>query len=174
MKKALLLNADWSPLNFVNERRAFNLVYKGRAEIVVFNDSPSTWDEYITTVSAKYPKPATIRLLTRVSRRWCPARFRKRIMFNRDNWTCQCCGKKLHYHNGTLDHVVPKSKGGKTTWKNCVSACRTCNDNKGNLSLADSGMTLLKTPAEPGPTHFWDSTTVNVFHPHWDIFVPNR
>jgi 5-methylcytosine-specific restriction endonuclease McrA len=173
MKRALLLNADWSPLHFINERRAFNLVYKGRAEIVLFDDRLSIWDDYIMTPSMKYENPATIRLLTRISKKWKPPRFRKRVLFNRDNWTCQYCNKKLFHHNVTIDHVLPKSKGGVTSWRNCVASCKPCNKRKGDKLLSDFDMQLKKKPVEPSALHYWDESKGTIIHPDWNTFVPS-
>ena len=75
MKRVLLLNSDYSPMHFISEMRAFSLVFKGRAEVLDMGGKPSVWSEEIRTSNASFKIPATIRLLTRVNRKWMPPRF---------------------------------------------------------------------------------------------------
>ena len=172
MKHALLLNADWTPLNFVSDTRALRLLYKGRAEVINFDDSPSEWEEYIASTTSKYKIPATIRLLTRVQRKWKAPRFRKWVLFNRDDWQRQYCGTGLDWRTATIDHVHPRCRGGLTTWKNCVTSCIRCNHKKGSKHLSESGLLLKKRPAEPQPNHFWDiRKTSSLWHPDWGAFL---
>lgn len=176
MKKTLLLNSDWSPLNFVSPFRALNLLLCGRAELISMDDRPSCWDEKINSVSMSYEMPATLRLLQRVNRQYNAPRFRKKVLFNRDNWQCQYCGVRLDWSSVTIDHVKPKSKGGITSWKNCVAACKRCNIKKGCKSPSEVGMTLRNTPNDPKIIHFWewDFTSHNngslSWHPDWLLF----
>jgi len=174
MPRVLLLNADWSPLQFITDIRALRLLMKGRAEVITLDETPSMWDEYYTTVSSNYQIPATIRLNFRVSVNPSVARFRKRILYNRDDWSCQYCNKKLGWSNVTIDHVVPKCRGGKTTWKNCVVCCKICNRNKGSKLLHEANMKLLKQPSEPKLIHFWNLSEKQSWHNDWTTFVNPR
>jgi len=171
VKRTLLLNNDWSPLNFVSDVRALSLVVRGRAEVITVTDSPSTWDEKIRTPSRDFEVPATIRLLSRVQRRWSAPRFRKKVLFNRDGWQCQYCCTNLDWHTITIDHVVPRSRGGATSWKNCVASCRKCNAKKGSKMLQDAGMRLVKIPSEPKVTHYWEVKGTSLWHPDWNSFL---
>jgi hypothetical protein len=171
MTRVLLLNADWSPLQFISSMRALRLLMKGRAEVITLAESPSVWNEYYTTVSKSFQIPATIRLHFRVHVNPSVARFRKRILYNRDNWSCQYCNKKLNWNNVTIDHVLPKCKGGKTTWKNCVVCCKICNRNKGSKLPHEANMKLLKQPSEPRIVHFWNLNDDHNWHNDWTIFV---
>lgn len=172
MKHALLLNADWTPLNFVSDARALRLLFKGRAEVIAFDNTLSEWDEYFGTTSRKYKIPATIRLLVRVNRKWKMPRFRKWVLFNRDEWQCQYCGISLDWKTATIDHVKPRSRGGPTSWNNCVTSCKKCNHKKGPKFLTEAGMSLKKKPSDPQPNHFWDITrTTSMWHPDWDVFL---
>lgn len=173
MKKVLLLNSDWLPLNFVSGMRALNLLLKGRVEVISSGDKPSLWDEAFTTSSKSYPIPATVRLLERVNRRYTAPRFKKRVLFNRDNWQCQYCGVKLDWASITIDHIVPRCRGGSTSWKNCVASCRRCNMKKGSRPLSETGMQLRKNPSEPKVTHYWEFSYVTNWHSDWDIFFTN-
>ena len=75
--------------------------------------------------------------------------FSRRNLFIRDRNTCQICGHRFKTDDLTMDHVIPKSKGGKVTWKNIVLACQSCNNRRGNKSLAEAGMKLIREPFEP-------------------------
>lgn len=175
MKRALLLNADYTPLHFISDTRAIKMIYKGRAENVEINGRPSVWSDYaLKTPSKTYQAPATIRLLNRITKSWKPPRFRKKVLFNRDGWKCQYCKVELHWNDITIDHVQPKSRGGGTSWKNCVSSCRSCNRKKSNKTLAEVGMSLIKQPAEPTPLHYWDMTRNSSWHEDWEFLIPQR
>ena len=173
MKKVLLLNSDWSPLNFVSGIRALNLLLKGRVEVISSGDKPSIWDESFNTPNKSFQLPATVRLLERVSRRYTAPRFKKRVLFNRDNWQCQYCNVKLDWTSITIDHVIPRSRGGATSWKNCVAACRRCNMKKGSRMLSETGMQLRKNPSEPKVTHYWEFSQHSNWHADWDTFFTN-
>ena len=171
MPRVLLLNADWSPLQFINDIRALRLIMKGRAEVISVDETPSMWDEHYTSVSSSFQIPATIRLNFRVNVNPTVSRFRKRVLFNRDDWSCQYCGKKLGWGNVTIDHVLPKCRGGKTTWKNCVVCCKNCNKVKGARLPHEVNMSLLKKPVEPRIMHFWNLNDKKDWHKDWSTFV---
>lgn len=172
MKRALLLNADYAALNFVSDERAMRLVYKGRAEVLNLDGVMSVWDEDFNSTSAKFKLPATIRLLKRVNKKRVKMRFKKRILFNRDNWSCQYCSKPLGHETVTIEHIMPQSRGGMTTWKNCVTACKPCNSRKKNKTPEEANMPLLRQPMEPTALHFWDTTKSSAWHEHWTMFLP--
>lgn len=170
-KLSLLLNDDFTPLNFVSPVRALNLLFRGRAEIVAI-DGPSVWDITYTTPTKVFNAPATLRLKRRAPKIEASPRFRKKALFNRDNWQCQYCGIDLDDRTVTIDHVVPKMKGGPRSWKNCVTACKKCNMKKGSRSLSESGLTLMKHPTSPKMHHFWDIQKKNfVWHNDWIYFI---
>lgn len=171
-RRALLLNADYVPLNFISDIRAFKLVYKQRAEVLDFDGKLSIWDgEYFGTMDTRYEIPATIRLVSRVNKRFKAPRFRKKILFNRDNWQCQYCLCELQWSTVTIDHIVPKSQNGKTSWKNCVACCKSCNRKKANRTPEQANMHLQSKPSEPGPAHLWDMKNTQNWHNHWSTFV---
>lgn len=170
MKRTLLLNSDWSPLNFVSPVRALNLVMRGRAEVINTGEGPSFWGEKINTPNRSFEVPATLRLVDRVSRKMTMPRFRKWVLFNRDCWQCQYCGTKLDWNSITIDHVRPKCMGGDTSWKNCVASCKKCNWKKGSRTLAEAGMQLRKNPSVPSVIHFWESPSPVTWHPDWLMF----
>lgn len=174
MKRALLLNSDFTPLHFISDMDAITLYYKGRAEVVSNMDgSPSVWDETFNSPSTTIKVPATMRLLKRVNKRWKAPRFRKKVLFNRDGWRCQFCGLKLNWETITIDHVMPSSRGGGTTWHNCVAACKPCNKRKANRTPDEAGMKMLKPPAMPTSLHFWDAMKSSDWHDDWAMFLPH-
>lgn len=173
MDRVLVVNTDLSPLNFISEIRALKLVFAGRAEIVHLGEKPSVWEDVMTTVTSSYPVPATLRLVNRVSRKFTSIRYRKKVLFNRDEWNCQYCGKKLENGTITVDHVMPSSRGGKTTWKNCVASCRPCNNAKGQRTPLEANMILKRNPAIPNLTHFWELSKKSLWHPDWDFVFRN-
>ena len=172
MRRTLLLNSSWEPLAFISDERAMRLLLKNRAEIISNSDGKkSLWnDASFTTPSRKFDVPATLRLFNRVNRRWKPPRFRKKVLFNRDRWQCQYCGEKLFWNTATIDHVMPSSRGGHTTWVNCVAACKPCNKKKANMTPDEAGFILRQFPKEPSSLHFWDINKCNAWHEDWDLF----
>lgn len=173
MNRALLLNSDYSPLHFISDFEAITLFYKQRAEVVEgMSGKLSEWDEVFSSPSTSIRVPATMRLFKHVKKKWKPPRFRKKVLFNRDDWSCQFCGVKLTWESVTIDHVVPSSRGGGTTWLNCVTACRSCNRRKANRTPEEAGMKLRKQPAVPSSLHFWDAMKSRVWHPDWDVWLP--
>lgn len=175
MTRALLLNADWTPLHFVSDIDAITLFYKGAAEVVAGTDgAPAVWPEFFRSPSTSIQVPATMRLLRRVNKRWKAPRFRKKVLFNRDNWQCQYCSTKLKWNNIEIEHVMPKSRGGKTSWLNCVAACKPCNKRKRDQTPEEAGMPLLRRPTVPTPLHFWDSARSADWHDSWESFIPRE
>jgi 5-methylcytosine-specific restriction endonuclease McrA len=175
MSKALLLNADYTPMHFISDTRAFVLVHKGRAEILDTGGKLSVWEDCtIRTTSSIVNLPATIRLLNRVHRKWQPPRFRKSAIYTRDNWRCQYCGMDISKSSATIDHVHPKSRGGNTSWKNCVASCKFCNRKKANKTPSEANMPLLTVPTEPNPFQFWESARGKEWHDDWSIFLKKK
>jgi len=136
----LVLNADYNPINVTSLQRGFNLVYKGKAEIVKSSDIP------IVSSFGEFVRPLIIRLLNYVLIKTKKIRVNRHRIMRRDNYSCAYCGSKKSL---TIDHIIPKSKGGDNTWKNLVTCCLPCNFKKGDKSLEEIGMKLIKKPTEP-------------------------
>lgn len=135
MRSTLLLNASYEPLSVVPSRRALQLLLTGKA----VTEDPSPYK--IKTASGTLINiPYVARLTYEVKRRKHvkPASFQRRGMLNRDNFLCVYCGKS----GNTVDHVIPRSLGGKTSYDNCVTACFNCNHKKGNKTLEQLGWSL--------------------------------
>lgn len=124
----LVLNSDYNPINICNGKRAIVLLLKRKAQFI--SEKVIRLLEYIRVPFQKI-----------MSHR--PSR---NLIHKRDNHTCQYCSSK---ENITVDHVIPSSRGGVDSWENLVTACSSCNTKKGNKTLEESGMKLLKEPRAP-------------------------
>jgi len=140
--KSLVLNYSYEPLQFCTARHAITMVFGGRAEEL---DSAGY---LVRTPSTSFELPTVIRVLKMVRRnRKKGLAFSKKNILRRDNYTCQYCG--ISNHPLTVDHVNPKSRGGKTTWTNIVVACKTCNLKKGDRTPLEVNMKLVRLPRKP-------------------------
>jgi 5-methylcytosine-specific restriction endonuclease McrA len=144
MTKVLLLNATYEPLSFVSLRRAVVLLLKQKAEVL-----EAGVERHLRAEQQTLPFPLVIRLLSyvRVPHR-STVSLSRRTLLCRDNYTCQYCGTTEQPL--TIDHVLPRSKGGKTEWTNVVAACGSCNRRKANRLPTEARMTLRSKPIKPG------------------------
>jgi 5-methylcytosine-specific restriction endonuclease McrA len=146
--RVLVLNASYEPINVCTVRRAAVLVLKQRAEVLEHSD----WS--LHAESFTMPRPVVIRLTTyvRVPRDAHSRKITRRAIFARDGWTCQYCGSE----RGTLtiDHVIPRSKGGSSSWDNIVTCCAPCNRRKGDRLPRQANMHPRHAPRPPSPTLF--------------------
>jgi 5-methylcytosine-specific restriction endonuclease McrA len=143
----LVLNATFEPINVCTVRRAVVLLLKEKAEVLEHG-------EYVLrSGSSTVPRPVVIRLVSyvRVPRDTHRRKITRRAVFARDDWTCQYCGARA---NLTVDHVIPRSKGGDSTWENIVASCAPCNRRKGDALPSQAGMTPRRQPRRPGPHVF--------------------
>jgi 5-methylcytosine-specific restriction endonuclease McrA len=140
----LVLNANYEPLNVCDTRRAVGLLTTGKATMVANGRG------YIHTARTTYPRPSVIRLANMVHRPRPRVKLTKREVFRRDNYTCQYCGRQTSHL--TIDHVIPRHRGGTHRWDNLVAACPQCNRHKGGRNVAEAHMALRRRPTEPFPT----------------------
>jgi 5-methylcytosine-specific restriction endonuclease McrA len=147
VQQVLVLNASYEPLNVCSVRRAHVLVFKGKAEVIEQLEQP------LHSASSTFPWPHVIRLVTYVHvPRAAQRKISRRALFARDDWSCVYCGES----GGrlTLDHVVPRSRGGESSWENVVTSCAPCNLRKGNRLPEEVSMTLRRQPRPPAPVLF--------------------
>ncbi len=137
----LLLNQDYSPLSICSMEKAFILVLLNKAELMT-----EVEDGAIRTITTSYPMPAVIRLFRYIRLPYRGVVLTRQNIFKRDKFICQYCGSAK---NLTLDHIIPRSKGGKSSWSNLVTACKQCNANKGNYTLEEAGLFLKEKPYKP-------------------------
>jgi 5-methylcytosine-specific restriction endonuclease McrA len=145
--RVLVLNATYEPINVCTVRRAVVLLLKAKAELL------EEWEEQLRSGSCTVPRPAVIRLVSyvRVPRDTHRRKITRRAVFARDGWACQYCGSRSQL---TVDHVIPRSKGGPSSWDNIVASCAPCNRRKGDHHLQHIGMSLRRAPRAPGPHVF--------------------
>jgi 5-methylcytosine-specific restriction endonuclease McrA len=141
--RVLVLNASYEPINVCTVRRATVLILKARAEIIDRADAELHAERVVL------PQPLVIRLITYVAipRDVHSRKITRRAIFARDRWTCQYCGSE----RGTLtvDHVIPRSKGGTSAWDNIVTCCAPCNRRKGDREPGQANMPLRRKPRPP-------------------------
>lgn len=139
--KVVVLTRDYIPLMYCDMHRAITLVYLKKAEIVRESG------DFLRSVSERFPIPKVIRLLSKLVRQVTPrVTYTRKNIHVRDNYTCQYCGSTS---NLTLDHVMPVSRGGKSTWENVVTACYPCNSRKGSRTPDEANMKLAMPPKKP-------------------------
>ena len=143
----LVLNQSYEPLAVCRARRAVVLIFQGKAEML--EDGLG----YMHSITNTVPIPSVIRLGQMVRR---PRRERKMSryeIFNRDKYTCQYCGEQSRHL--TLDHVIPRFRGGQHTWENVVSACVDCNRRKAGRTPKEANMKLIRQPLPPNGSHLF-------------------
>jgi 5-methylcytosine-specific restriction endonuclease McrA len=154
----VVFSKNYLPISKVNLKRAIILLVTGKAEPLDFV-SEIIWE--VRSPSIKVQVPAYIRLNYGSERVWKVPPVSRREILKRDRDRCQYCGSKKQL---TIDHIIPRSKGGKHSWDNVVIACATCNSRKGDRTLEQASMLLLteaKAPAHPAivfAEKFWQST----------------
>ncbi|HYV15208.1 MAG TPA: HNH endonuclease [Conexibacter sp.] len=143
----LVLNATFEPINVCTVRRAVVLLLKEKAEVLEHGTYA------LHSSNSTVPRPVVIRLVSyvRVPRDTHRRKITRRAVFARDDWTCQYCGSRT---NLTVDHVIPRSKGGGSTWDNIVASCAPCNRRKGDALPHHAGMIPRRLPRTPGPHVF--------------------
>ena len=143
-RKVLLLNASYEPLGTVDVARAVRLVWKGSAQTIELDGN-----RVLRSQRFSFPSPSVIRLVEYVDVRTRQSRSaskRARILM-RDRHRCQYCGHRFNAFELTLDHILPRSRGGRTEPENLCAACKPCNQRKGNRTPDEARMPLLSAPA---------------------------
>src|SRR6187455_1908573 len=164
MQQVLVLNASYEPLNVTTVRRAHVLVFKGKAEVIEELDRP------LHAASDTFPWPHVIRLVSYVRvPRAVQRKISRRALFARDGWRCVYCGTSSG--RLTLDHVIPRSRGGESSWENVVTSCAPCNHRKGDRLLEETSMTLRAPPRPPTPVLFIRLATDHV-PDTWRRYLP--
>lgn len=165
----LVLNKFYHAIHVVNARRAFCLLWKELAEVISVQDEryiaydfeswkelsalrenfPGDEDEVVRAISFEIRVPRIIRLTSFDKLPRHGVRFNRRNVFARDSNRCQYCGRRFPTSELSLDHVLPRSLGGRSSWDNLVCACTRCNARKGGRTPASAGMRLIRKPARP-------------------------
>jgi 5-methylcytosine-specific restriction endonuclease McrA len=190
----LVLNKLFMAVHVISVRRAFSLLCKELAEVVSLEDGQfatydfSTWrelsayraanfrqeeDDWVRTVSCEIQAPRVIRLLDYDKLPRQTVKFNRRNIFARDNNQCQFCGKRFPTAELSLDHVVPRSQGGLSTWENIVCACLACNVRKGGRTPKQAHMALIRKPEKPKRSPLLNLKLTQAKYRSWQAFLDN-
>ncbi len=161
--KVLVLNHDYEPLSICNVKKAIILLYLGKAELIAANDG-----KYLHSVSAAMPFPSIVRLAVYVRVPYKRIVLSRKNILRRDSHRCQYCGRSDV--TLTVDHVLPKARGGTDTWENLVCACVHCNNRKGDRTPAEAQMVLLRKPIRPNHVMFIRHF-VGTVDDHWKPYL---
>jgi 5-methylcytosine-specific restriction endonuclease McrA len=189
----LVLNKFYMAVHVVSVRRAFCLLFKELAEVITLDDGRynaydfASWrdvsearaafrgpdDDYVRTVHFEIQVPRVIRLLgfDRLPR--AKVKFNRRNIFARDGNRCQYCGKRFPTSELSLDHVLPRSRGGRASWENIVCACVKCNVRKGGRTPAEAGIRLIHEPSRPKTSPVLGLKLSHGKYQSWRSFLDN-
>lgn len=195
----LVLNRNFAPVHVITAQRAFCLLWKELAEILHVEDRTfrayrfDDWCEesaiqqqlaeeagqplggdWITTVHSRIEVPRIVRLLRydRIPRN--SVKFNRRNVFLRDEFCCQYCGERFSTSKLSLDHVVPRSRGGIESWENIVCACVRCNVRKGGRTPTEANMRLLREPKKPARSPLLVRQLRDPRYASWKLFLPGH
>ena len=141
--RTLLLSQGYEPIKVISWQRAITLLTLGKVEVV------EEYDANIRAVSLIIKVPAVVRLLRGFRRHAKPVKFSRVNIYARDAYKCQYCAVRCSVSELTYDHVVPRARGGRTTWENIVTCCYPCNGAKGNQTPAKAELRLRALPTQP-------------------------
>jgi 5-methylcytosine-specific restriction endonuclease McrA len=155
----VVFSTNYLPMSRINIRRAITLLISGRAEPLDLQDTKLVWELRSPSVTIEVPHHIRLKMST-AERLWKMPSVSRRELLRRDGHRCQYCGSSKQL---TIDHIIPRSKGGTHTWDNVAIACETCNHKKGDKYLNETAMSLKTKPKSPmHPTvafaeQFWQS-----------------
>ncbi len=186
-QQVLVLNRLWQAVNVCSVRRALTLLFQGHAQVVLNEDDGSfqtysfrEWRDFsasqphpesIHTISFRIRIPRVILLLVFDQLPAKEVKFTRHNIFERDKNTCQYCGRAFDRRDLNLDHVIPRDRGGPTTWENIVCSCIRCNTRKGNRTPQEAGMRLIRKPRRPKWRPFLHVQVGFPAHDQWKHFI---
>jgi len=198
----LVVNTNWSPINITTVRESIGMIYKGSADIIAhrefsdkFSDNESIvvfkydildyelWiglseiidsaqTEFIRSGRYKHFRPRVVRLNNFKKSPNYFIKLSRRAIYDRDAGICQYCGIEVDRKSFTIDHVYPRSRGGKTVWSNIVVCCKDCNNSKDDMTPEEANMRLIKDPVKPGIGNF--STIYRDEFKFWKDFMKEK
>lgn len=176
-QKVLVLNKFWKPIRIIELRQAIVKLMSNATAKILEDCVMYTWEEWeklevipgepaISSSYRKYKVPSIIITNSAMHYFKHTPKLSRETIFKRDNYTCQYCGMKPERKLLSIDHIIPRSKGGITSWTNCVTSCKSCNFKKQNLTLEKSNMHLLCEPHKPKISLF----QIEITNEKWKIF----
>ena len=184
-KHVLILNKNWIPINTTTAKNSFSLMYADNAKGLLIEDDRflslewNEWikldikdkDDFVRTVNGyiKIPNIIVLNHYDKIPRQ--VVKFTQKNLWERDNFTCQYTGKKVTKTSGNIDHIIPRSQGGKTSWENCVIAHKEINAIKADRTPEQAGLKLLKKPSAPRlmPVSFYIRNKEGI--EDWELFL---
>lgn len=178
----LVLNRNYFPIHVTTLKRAVCMLYQGIAKAI--DDEYKTfdfksWSELSVAVHdekmglvgrvMKVPRVIVLVAYDHLPKRG--VRFSRLNVILRDKHVCQYCGKKFPRNRLNLDHVIPRSQGGVTSWENVVTSCHECNRKKGGQTPQEAGMKLIHKPFKPSTTPFIDLSFYSIKYEAWKPFI---
>lgn len=180
-RPTLVLNRNWQPVNVATVARALTLVWNESARVIDPYDyqtyawedwsrlAPGQGELFVQSVRARLRVPEVVTLTGYDRLPAACVAFSRRNIFKRDHSTCQYCGVQPGSEELTIDHVVPRSQGGASTWENCVLACVACNKRKADRTPAEAGLRLRKPPVRPAWKPLYAAPALRIAS--WSKFV---
>ena len=177
----LVLNRSWQPVNITSVARSISMVYGGVARVVdpesyqLYDWSdwsairPENDEPFLQSVSQKFRVPEVVSLNRFDQLPKSAVTFNRRNIYKRDRFTCQYCATQPSSRELTIDHVLPRSRGGESTWTNCVLACVNCNHKKADRLPDEAGMRLRKNPVQPKWSPSYSRHTIRM--ESWQKFI---
>ena len=183
----LVLNSGWAPVETCTVRKAFEKVFGEKAKIVNTDDCSvhdfMSWAELDVRVghhairtshmNIRAPEVIVLKSDAKIGRKRDIIAFSRRNLMKRDSGTCQYCGKQASSEKMTIDHIMPKTRGGKSQWMNCVMSCFACNSLKANKTPDEAGMRLRSKPFEPRWSPIF-RIAINRYKQSWQNFLPEK
>lgn len=187
--RVLVLNRLWQAVNIVGVQRAFSLLLQDHAQVIYTGDesfrmmdsaawlalseeeSPDDNEAYVQTVRMRIRVPKVLLLREYDQLPAQEVRFSRESLFERDNYRCQYCGNNFEEKYLNMDHVIPKDRGGRTSWENIVTSCIKCNSRKANRLPHQASMHLIRKPERPRWRPFISSLIGQEYDSDWDNFI---
>lgn len=188
--QALVLNRNWQPIHTCSVRRALHLLWLGHARVVQVDGEEcysthdlASWMRHsdgapdaelihAVRVALRVPRVLVLGVYDKLPR--LEVRFTRRNVFVRDNFTCQYCARVLPENQLNLDHVVPRDKGGRTTWANIVTSCVKCNSRKANKMPEEARMHPMNPPRAPRWRPLFGVVEERNVHESWSMFIASN
>ena len=190
--RVLVLNRLWQPVNIVGVARAFSLLLQDHAQVIYTGDenfrlmnsvawlalskeaSPEDSEAYIQTVRLRIRLPKVLLLRNYDKLPTQEIKFTRDNLFERDDYRCQYCGNHFDVVHLNMDHVIPRDRGGRTSWENIVTSCIKCNSRKANRLPHQANMHLIRKPKRPKWRPFVSSLIGQNYDSDWDHFINLR